>query len=229
MTSAAVGGIVVAAGRGERFGASLPKALQPLGGRPLLAHACQALIDAGVGPLVVAAPPDRVDEVADVIASMPALVVAGGETRQQSVAAALGALDPGVRWVLVHDAARALAPAELAVAVIDALQAGAAAVVPGLPVVDTIKSVAGGRVTATIDRAQLVAVQTPQGFEAALLRAAHARAASEPADAGASDDAGMIEAMGHVVHVVAGAPEALKITRPLDLAVAELLLRGAGS
>lgn len=161
-------------------------------------------------------------------------VIPGGKTRQESVAAALAELPPEVTHVLVHDAARCLTPPSVINSVITALQSGAEAVIPALEVVDTIKTVAVNptnptnptnpdddgaaplaRVTGTLDRAALRAVQTPQGFELQTLLTAHR---DQPAHgAGASDDAGMVEALGREVLVVPGAEEALKITKPADL------------
>ncbi|HEX5740294.1 MAG TPA: 2-C-methyl-D-erythritol 4-phosphate cytidylyltransferase [Pilimelia sp.] len=148
------------------------------------------------------------------------LVVPGGATRQESVAAALAAVPPGLDIVCVHDAARALAPAALVESVASAVRAGAAAVVPVLPVVDTVRAVgAGGALAGVVDRAALRRVQTPQGFRRAVLAAAHARGGVS-----ATDDAGLVEGLGVPVTAVAGAEEAFKITTPYDLAVAEALL-----
>jgi 2-C-methyl-D-erythritol 4-phosphate cytidylyltransferase len=147
-------------------------------------------------------------------------VVAGGEDRSASVAAGLRALAPGDDVVLVHDAARALAPPELFDAVVREVRAGHAAVVPGLPVADTVKSVdADGRVVDTPDRSVLRAVQTPQGFSRETLEQAHASSGS------ASDDAGLVERAGGTVRVIAGDARAMKVTTPHDLAVAALFLR----
>ncbi|MGE5765089.1 MAG: 2-C-methyl-D-erythritol 4-phosphate cytidylyltransferase [Mycobacterium leprae] len=226
--------IVPAAGRGERLGPGRPKALRLLGGLPLLVHAVSALARARfVDVVVVAAPPDGIAEVRALLAlhEVPAEVevVAGGPTRQDSVRGALAALPEAVDVVLVHDAARPLAPSELADAVVAAVRAGADAVVPGLPVADTVKRVdADGLVLETVDRAWLRAVQTPQGFRRPVLAAAHAAAAlgeSGPADPRpATDDAQLVERLGHPVTVIAGAEEAFKVTRPLDLVLAETVL-----
>jgi len=243
-------GIVLAAGQGERLGGGIPKALRRLGDRPLVEYAAGSLAAAGLSPIVVTAPEDRLADMRAAVAGVTAavgvaaeiVVVPGGVTRQDSVAVALDLLPTDVRWVLVHDAARALAPAELAVAVLDVLRAGAAAAIPGLAVVDTVKEVAGGEAAApghgagtvvrrTLDRRRLVAVQTPQGFEVELLRRAHAASPVPPgvdATGGSPDDAALVEALGVEVRVVPGSPEALKITRPQDLAVAELLLADRG-
>jgi 2-C-methyl-D-erythritol 4-phosphate cytidylyltransferase len=232
--------VVPAAGRGERLGPGAPKALRLLGGVPLLVHAVRALATArSVDLVVVAAPEDGVDEVRALLAehglvdSGPGragtVVVAGGDTRQDSVARALLALPDDVDVVLVHDAARPLAPVSLVDAVAAAVRSGADAVVPGLPVADTIKAVdEHGTVTATVDRGPLRAVQTPQGFRRRLLAEAHA--AGDP-DAPATDDAGLVEALGGTVLVVPGDEEAFKVTRPLDLVLAEAVLarrRAAG-
>lgn len=159
---------------------------------------------------------------------LPITIVSGGETRQDSVARALLALSPEVDVVLVHDAARPLVPADVVDRVASAVRAGAQAVIPTLGVVDTIKEVDGeGIVRATLDRSRLQAVQTPQGFDRDVLQRAHA--ASDGGDA--TDDAGMVERMGVTVQTVPGHEEAFKITRPLDLVLAEAILvrrRAAG-
>jgi 2-C-methyl-D-erythritol 4-phosphate cytidylyltransferase len=135
------------------------------------------------------------------------------------VRAALAALPDEVGIVLVHDAARPLAPVELVDAVAAAVCAGADAVVPGLPVTDTVKRVEGEVVVETLDRSALRAVQTPQGFRRAVLEEAHLF----PDALDATDDAGLVERAGHPVVVVAGADEAFKVTRPLDLLLAEVV------
>jgi 2-C-methyl-D-erythritol 4-phosphate cytidylyltransferase len=217
-----VAAIVPAAGRGERLGPGAPKALRRLGGVPMLVHAVRNLAAARLVSLViVAAPPDQVQEVRALLADhhtgAPLHVVAGGPTRQESVRAALAALPDDVGIVLVHDAARPLAPVELVDAVARAVRAGAAAVVPVLPVTDTVKRVQGDVVVETVDRSQLRAVQTPQGFRRAVLEEAHL----DPGAVDATDDAGLVERAGHRVVVIPGAEEAFKVTRPLDLVLAE--------
>ena len=215
-----VGVLVPAAGVGVRLGAGRPKALRELAGEPVLLHAVRGLRACpSVGPIVVAAPVADVDAVRDQLAAYDVLVVAGGAERQDSVRAALAALPAEVELVLVHDAARCLTPVEVVERVVAALRSGAPAVVPVLPVADTVKQVAGDRVVRTVDRAALVSVQTPQGFLRALLEQAHADGA-----AGLTDDAGLVEAMGAPVVTVPGADEAFKVTRPLDLLLAEALL-----
>ena len=232
--------IVPAAGRGERLGPGAPKALRTLGGVPMLVHAVRALASArSVDLVVVAAPEDGVDEVLALLgehrlldpdgARAGAMVVAGGDTRQDSVARALHALPADIDVVLVHDAARPLVPTSLVDSVAFAVRAGAEAVVPGLGVADTVKAVdAREVVTDTLDRSVLRAIQTPQGFRRTTLTAAHA--AADP-DAPATDDAGLAENLGVDVLVVPGDEEAFKVTRPLDLLLAEAVLarrRAAG-
>jgi 2-C-methyl-D-erythritol 4-phosphate cytidylyltransferase len=226
-----VAAIVPAAGRGERLGPGQPKALRTVGGVPMLVHAVKSLSRARLVDLVVvAAPPDGVAEVTALLAShdigADVLVVAGGAERQDSVARALAALPPEVDVVLVHDAARPLTPSELVDAVAGAVLAGHSAVVPGLPVTDTIKRVARDAsglpfevVTGTVPRSDLRCIQTPQGFERAVLAKAYA-----DADGLATDDAGLVERLGVPVVVVAGSAEAFKITRPIDLLLAEAVL-----
>jgi 2-C-methyl-D-erythritol 4-phosphate cytidylyltransferase len=181
--------------------------------------------------VVVAAPPGEEDTVraalAPVMGSVDLVVVAGGSSRGESVGLALAAAPPGPDVLLVHDAARCLCPAELVDEVAAAVRAGAAAVVPVLPVTDTVKQVdAGGTVVATPDRAALRAVQTPQGFRREVLTAAYARVS--PDDTW-TDDAALVERYGTVVQTVAGREEAMKVTRPFDLLLAEALLDGGGS
>lgn len=217
MTTVAV---VPAAGSGERLAAGAPKAFVELCGRPMVQWALDGLRESGVvDRVVVAVPPDRTDE-AKLILGDDAVVVAGGADRTESVRLALAqAGDPD--FVLVHDAARALTPPSLIVRVVRALEAGSDAVVPALPLTDTIKAVdANGTVIATPERAGLRAVQTPQGFRAAILRRAYARVS----DGGFTDDASMVEQFGGQVQVVDGDPLAFKITTPLDLRLAEAVL-----
>ena len=214
--------LVPAAGQGTRLGPGAPKALRELAGEPLLVHAVRGLRAAeSVGVIVVAAPPDALAEVAGLLAPYDVEVVAGGEERQQSVALALATLPPHVEVVLVHDAARCLTPGEVVERVIAAVRGGAPAVVPVLPVADTVKEVAHGRILRTLDRGRLVAVQTPQGFARETLEEAHAGATGVPA----TDDAGLVEVLGRSVATVAGHEEAFKVTRPIDLLLAEAVLR----
>jgi 2-C-methyl-D-erythritol 4-phosphate cytidylyltransferase len=232
LTARDVAVLVPAAGQGLRLGAGKPKALHELAGKPLLWHCWRNLAGApSVAVIIVAAPPDAVDLVQGLLheqstaESGPAVtVVAGGATRRESVAAALVAVPADFDIILVHDAARALAPPDLVEAVASAVRQGKDAVIPSLPVVDTIKEVSGeGQVVATVEREALRAVQTPQGFRREVLVKAHRLAPGEH-----TDDAGMVERLGVPVHTVAGHPRALKITTPWDLVVAETILRAGG-
>jgi len=215
-----VGVVVPAAGAGTRLGPGAPKALRLLAGEPLLVHAVRRLRACpSVGPVVVAAPPDSVDAVAELLADLDVAVVAGGAERQDSVRLGMAALPPEVDLVLVHDAARALVPVRVVEAVITALRAGASAVVPVLRVADTVKRVADKVVVETVPREDLRAVQTPQGFERSVLERAHLSPSP------VTDDASMVEVLGVQVVTVHGAAEAFKVTTPFDLAVADAVLR----
>lgn len=226
--------ILTAAGEGTRLGHALPKALVPLGGIPLVVRAAHALASSGVvRRVVVTAPPEALAAVVAAVGEAPGLeVVPGGATRQASVAAGLARLEdePGDTVVLVHDAARPLVPVRLVRRVAGAVAMGHTAVVPVLPVADTIKRVgADGAVVETIDRRELRAVQTPQGFTLDVLRSAHAAAAHRADDEthAATDDAGLVEADGGDVWAVEGHEDAMKITTPRDLAVATALVGAA--
>jgi len=200
--------IVVAAGSGNRFGAA--KQYQPLGGRRVLDWSLEAARAASDG-VVVVVPADRTAD-AEPLADA---VAAGGDTRSASVRAGLAAVPDDAEVVVVHDGARPLAGAALFATVVAAVRDGADAAVPGVPLADTLRWRSGG----VADRDGLVAVQTPQAFRAAALRAAHAGGGE------ATDDASLVEAAGGKVVVVDGSAENLKITNPHDLAVAEALLR----
>jgi len=201
--------IVVAAGTGERFGA--PKQFARLDGVRLVDRSVAAA-SAACDAVVVVLPPGTAWDGAVVAA-----VVAGGHTRSESVRAGLGAVPVTAGVVVVHDAARPCATPELFAAVVAAVRAGADAAVPGLPIADTVKRVDGDRITETLARAELVAVQTPQAFAARALRAAH------EAGGDATDDAALVEAAGGRAVVVPGEPGNLKVTRPDDLRVVAAL------
>lgn len=208
-----IAAIIAAAGSGERFGAPIPKALIHLGDKTLLAHAI-ANIAPVVDQIIVTAPAGYEGQIKEIVGD-EITVVTGGATRSESVRLGLAAVDQKTSFVLVHDAARALASTALAQSVIDALRAGDVAVIPGLPEVDTVKIVdAAGYVTATPDRSTLRKVQTPQGFSYPVLMAAH----SIPQDA--TDDAVLVANAGHMVRIITGEERALKITTPSDLATA---------
>ncbi len=248
----------MAAGSGQRLGYGMPKAKVPLGGDTILTHALRGVAAAGIAQQIcVAIPPGDTElhALCDAFAQdlkaehlrataagggqLPVVtIVDGGATRAESVRAALAALLPATEAVLVHDAARALAPEAVFHRVAHALAAGALAVIPVIPVVDTVKTVepttgdgaaiAPELVTGTAARETLRAVQTPQGFDLATLRRAHEAAAAFDAGqaAAVTDDAMLVELLGVPVHAVRGASQSLKITTPLDLIIAEGLLEG---
>lgn len=231
--------VIAAAGSGTRLGAPGPKALVDLAGEPLIVHAVRAMRDSEVvDAVVVTAPHQQVPDFVSVLRghgmlgglAMPVSVVPGGVTRQASVRAGLDAAGSS-DFVLIHDAARPLTPASLIRRVVAALQAGHQAVVPALPVTDTIKRV-GARakdgtepIAGTLDRTALRAMQTPQGFALDAIRHAHHvfAASGQEETTAAPDDAYLAEAAGIDVVVVPGDQRALKITRPFDLLLAEFL------
>ena len=197
---------MVAAGSGARFGG--PKQFEPLRGRRVIDWSLAAARAACVGVVcVLPAGDDGSEPAAD--RSVP-----GGATRSESVRAGLAAVPDDVAIVVVHDAARPVAPASLFGEVIAAVRDGADAAIPGVAVHDTIRHADEG----VIDRSHLVAVQTPQAFRASALRAAHAGGGE------ATDDASLVEAAGGTVVVVPGRSHNLKITDPGDLRIAAVLL-----
>lgn len=208
-----IAAIIAAAGSGERFGAPIPKALIHLGDKTLLAHAIANLAPV-VDQIIVTSPAGYESQIEEIVGS-EVTVLTGGATRSESVRLGLAAVDKGADFVLVHDAARALASTALAQSVIDALRAGDVAVIPALPEVDTVKVVdTEGYVISTPERSSLRKVQTPQGFSYSVLIAAHAT----PQDA--TDDAVLVANAGHKVRIIDGEERALKITTPSDLATA---------
>lgn len=245
MTSiGSVAGIVVAGGTGERLGAAVPKAFVEVDGTPLLVHALDTLRAGGVTDLVAVVPVGREDQATRLVGP-GVVVVAGGATRTASVAAGLDVLEPRVSVVAVHDAARAFVPVQVVRAVVAALTDQAVdapmgsgddsdtpvvAAAPGLPVGDTLKRVGDGHVVLdTVDRRGLVGIQTPQVFHRTALEQAHEHAARTRASA--TDDLALVETLvaegivdGRVV-VTPGSLQAMKVTRPDDLVVAEALAR----
>ena len=273
-----VAAVVVAAGKGTRFGSRGAKALEQLSGEPLFVRSARAMAESGVvDRIAIVAPADRIEEFEGILQSVPlglaadslggtagpakdvadgleqaasiegaagrieVDVVGGGRTRQESVARGLDRVFEAYRpaassdCVLIHDAARPLVPGAVIRRVVDALAAGHPAVVPALPVADTIKRVeriadgeAGAdleRVVETHDRTLLRAMQTPQGFHFDAVLRAHrdfAEKGEEEASA-APDDAALVEAAGLPVVLVRGSERSMKITRPIDLAIAQLL------
>jgi 2-C-methyl-D-erythritol 4-phosphate cytidylyltransferase len=205
-----ISGIVVAAGEGARFG--VPKQFKTVAGIRLVDRAVEA-VELACDEVVVVLPGGVAWDGRPVTASVP-----GGSTRSASVRAGLDAIASSATVVVVHDAARPLAPPSLFDAVIGAVRAGADAAVPGLPISDTVKRVEDDHVVETVSREGLVAVQTPQAFRVDALRDAHAAAVE------ATDDAALVEAGGGKVVVVPGDRRNLKITTPDDLVVAAALL-----
>lgn len=228
MSSAATGrvaAIIPAAGSGVRLGADVPKAFLALDGFSLLTRSALAM-SAVADVLIVAAPADSLDEASAQLAQVDAEIhiVAGGEHRQESVANALRMVPQDVSIVLVHDAARPLVPIKVTQDVVEAIRNGAKAVIPVLPLVDTIKRVNNqGLAIETVDRNQLRRVQTPQGFDRATLDLAY-----QNPEVVATDDAGLMDALGVAVSIVAGDERALKITTMSDVHHALSLLEASG-
>lgn len=220
--------LIPAAGKGVRLGADKPKAFVDVGGQPMLTRAVSGVLASGVvDRVVVMVPVDLIDATAELVPAS-VRVIAGGAERVDSVRAGLQTLTDGAPddIVLVHDAARCLTPAavfgRVVAAAADRYWAGA---IPGVPVADTIKTVnAAGGVTGTPQRSGLRAIQTPQGFRLDVLRKAYAH---DGLDGVATDDAGLVEALGGAVRVVEGDPLAFKITTEWDLRAAERVLTEA--
>ena len=219
--------VLVAAGRGERLGAGVPKALAVLAGEPLLAHAVRNVLQiSNLTELVVAAPADLIDDFAKIVidvanesgAEVAIKLVAGGDSRQHSISNAIDAITASDGVVLVHDVARALAPASMMQSVASEVEKTGSGVVPIQPVVDTIKRIVEDQVSETVDRTTLGIAQTPQGFDLNKLRAAYANPAAD-----FTDDAALYQSAGGAVGYVAGDPVAFKITTPDDLTRAEAL------
>lgn len=221
-----LGVVLVAAGTGQRLGGVVPKVLVELAGRSLLAHALDGLARAGMPPPVVVHTPGYRDAFVAALEDRPVTaLVSGGASRTDSVRAGLAALDDDVTLVAVHDAARALMPPQVMRRCVAAVHGEVLAAAPATAVADTLKRVAGTDVLGTVDRSELVAVQTPQVLPRRVLEAVLA----EPVTA--TDELGLVEQAlvagrltGRVV-VVEGSRQGMKITVPEDLIVAEALLR----
>ena len=212
--------MIVAAGRGERLGANRPKAFARLRGEPLLAEPLRRLDGSDwIDAIVVVAPPGWEEPsillAEELGAAKVAAAVAGGPTRADSVRAGVAEVPPEALVILVHDAARPLVGDAVVARVLAPLAEGWDGAVPALPVADTLKRVRGAEVVETVSRDDLVAVQTPQAFPAHVLRAALA------AGGEASDCAGLVEARGGRVTVVAGDRRLIKVTTADDLALVE--------
>ncbi len=221
--------LVVAAGMGTRFGGPLPKPVVPLADSTVIGVAIESLAAGGVDAVVVVISRSAEHHFISALAtcSLPLTVVTGGDTRQESVLRGLEAIAAhpqlsAARIVLVHDAVRPLVPADMVARVIDAVGSGARAVTPALPVVDSLRRVERDGLSSPVDRSELRAVQTPQGFDFATLLDSHRAAVERGVEA--TDDVGVCEAAGHQVTLVEGAATAFKITRAEDLDLARALL-----
>jgi 2-C-methyl-D-erythritol 4-phosphate cytidylyltransferase len=217
--------VLVAAGSGERLGADRPKAFAALGGRPLLAESLERLERSDwIDAIVVVAPPGWEEPTIllaeELVASKVVSVVVGGATRALSVRAGLDEVDEAALVVIVHDAARPLLDDEVLERVLAPLGEGWDGAIPGLRLADTVKRVDGGRVVETVDRADLVMVQTPQAFRAEVLRDAFSGDLI-----GATDCASLVERRGGRVRVVDGDRRLLKVTTREDLDHVERLLQ----
>jgi 2-C-methyl-D-erythritol 4-phosphate cytidylyltransferase len=212
--------ILAAAGAGERLGLDRPKAFAPLNDRPLIAESLERL-DASdwIEGIVVAAPPEWEEPcilvAEEVAAGKVAKAVTGGETRSESVRAALAEVPAEATVVVVHDAARPLVTDEVIERVITALGDGWHGAIPVLPLSDTVKKVDGDAVTETLDRSQLVAAQTPQAFVAPVLREAFSTLQQTATKS--TDCASLVEASGGRVRAVEGDRHLIKVTEPADL------------
>lgn len=233
-----VGVVVVAAGQGVRLGADIPKAFVELGGSPLLEHCIRTVLSLDfAGHLVLVVPGNAAaealelaDECADAGTSWDVSVVAGGRERHESVRFGLEALGDAITTVLIHDAARPLASADLFRAVVAEVHRTGAGVVPALPLTDTVKRVdASGTVIETVDRHDLVAVQTPQGFRREDIASAHATAQLQGAKHAdqphaPTDDAEVLQRAGGAIHIITGEERARKVTVPEDIPILESFL-----
>lgn len=220
--------ILLAAGAGRRLGGSEPKALLPIGGRPVLAVAAAAAAASGVAGLVVTFPPGWEGRARACVVDLGVDVrlVEGGDTRQASVRAALETVPSSVAIVAIHDAARPFASPDLFRRVLRAVERGPDGAVPVLPVADTVLRVRGEVVEGVESREELALGQTPQAFRTAALREAHADA--DAAGASFTDDASMLRWAGFEVLAVPGDPDNVKITTLADLAHADRRMGAAG-
>jgi 2-C-methyl-D-erythritol 4-phosphate cytidylyltransferase len=215
--------VIVAAGRGERLGLDRPKAFANLRNRPLLAESLERLENSDwVDSIVVAAPPDWEEPtilLAEELGCGKVVeAVTGGETRAESVRAALAKIPDDAAVILVHDAARPIVPEDVIERLLTSLNEGWDGAVPVLPLRDTVKRVEGDRVVETVDRGGLALAQTPQAFVAAALRAAAA------GNGEATDCSALVEAHGGTIKAVPGDPRLIKVTAPADLEAVERLL-----
>ena len=214
--------VIVAAGEGRRVGGDTPKQFEDLGGIPVLAWSVRTFLrHAGVGQVVVVLAPSVASEPPGWLTSRHVRVVAGGETRQESVRRGVAAVPEDARTILIHDAARPFASRDLIDRVLESCRE--TGTVPGVGVRDTLKRTQGSRVAETVDRSDLVAAQTPQGFPAQVIRRLHETGRAVQA----TDDAMLCEIAGEAVTVVAGEDLNFKITTAADLAYARWLVESA--
>lgn len=225
--------LIAAAGRGTRLGAEVPKAYVPLRGRTLLERSTAAMVRSEtVDEIVVLISPDMEENARRLLGSaglldapVPVRLVHGGGERAESVWAGLQAIADEDAVVLIHDAARALTPPGMIARVARAVLSGERAAIPVVPVTDTVKRVTGDVVVDTPDRSSLRAVQTPQGFDLAALRAANEAYFAETSPSFvATDDASLMEWFGVDVVCVQGDPMAFKVTTPIDLTLATTIV-----
>ncbi len=217
------GAVIVAAGSASRMG-GIDKVMAPLKGEPMIVRTVRTFQECDpIGEIVIVTRPDLIVPITDLCHdfSKVRMVVAGGDSRQESVERGLGALSDGIQLAAVHDGARPLISWQVIDRVVRAANSyGAAA--PAVPVKDTVKTVTGGIVTATPDRSTLRSVQTPQVFDADLLKGALKKARED--GAAVTDDCSAVERLGMTVRIVEGDERNIKVTTPLDLKIAELFL-----
>jgi len=209
--------IIPAAGSGSRFGGPIPKQFQTLAGKPLVQYVVERFLMTEAARIIVAIP----DALLTTVKHGPGdrvQFIGGGDTRLQSVIRAMHVTREKYDVVAVHDAVRPFFKMTTFASLIEVTRQGDAAV-PALPITDTIHAIRDGRLSATVDRSNLVAAQTPQCFRFEVLRDALARAEREKFDA--TDEAGLVAHYGYAVQIVPGDPYNIKITRPEDLALAE--------
>lgn len=220
------GAVIVAAGSASRMG-GIDKVMAPLGGEPMIARTVRAFQDCdAVSEIVIVTRPDLILPITELckVCSKVTAVVAGGNSRQESVGNGLNALSKDIKLAAIHDGARPLITWQLIDWVIRAANTyGAAA--PAIPVKDTVKTVEGGIVVNTPDRSKLRAVQTPQVFDIDLLKGALLKAQQDGAEV--TDDCSAVERLGMKVKIVEGDEKNLKVTTPMDLKIAEMLLEEA--
>ncbi len=210
--------IIVAGGVGSRFG-EYPKQFEVLGGKTVISYSVETAVST-VDQVVVVLPEDYLDQYSTILKEMGVnKVVPGGHSRSESVRHGLKEVDIKVEEVLVHDAARPLATKRLFEIVLSKLNGGEKGVIPVIEISDTVKRVSKGYVDLTLDRSTLALVQTPQGFDRKVLTLAHESFGD------ATDDSTLVELLGYNVAVVPGEPENIKITKPIDLKVADILLQ----